>query len=223
MPFWLRVPLGHENHIFSSTFFWHIHTLLGVLFCLKKKYSFWHLLAILCFFFLHLGTFRHFLLLYWTFSSFDTFPPYVLPLLGTSLHLLALFPRIFWQTVWFLNYFFKHFFALSFSFFWLFGTVWHFSEHFGTFWHAIKIQKRPEIKDMAHLIFIFICVGPIWTILDQFGAKFYPFRPLCTIFFYQVGAIWKYLEQFWAIWSFLELFGDIWSCLEPSVVIWSQV
>ena len=62
---------------------------------------------------------------------------------------------------------------------------------------------------MAHLIFIFIFVGPIWTILDQFEAKFHPFRPLWTHFFYHVGAIWKYLEQFGAIWSLLELFGDI--------------
>jgi hypothetical protein len=65
---------------------------------------------------------------------------------------------------------------------------------------------------MAHLIFIFIFVGPIWTILVQFGAKFHPFRPL-----------WKYLEPFSAIWSLLELFGDISSCLEPSVVIWSHL
>ena len=174
--------------------------------------SFGHFMFFL-FVFLHLGTFRHFLLLYWTFSSFDTFPPYVLPLLGTSLHLLALFPRIFWQMVGFLNNFWNPFLPL---FFWLFGTVWHFSEHFGTFWHAIKIQKRPEIKDMAHLIFIFICVGPIWTILDQFGPNSTHLDPFALFFFTK-------LELFGNMWSSFELFGAFWSYLETFEAVWSQV
>ena len=134
-------------------------------------------------------------------------------------HLLTLFP-LFFNT-------FKHFFAPSGTFpphflanGWIFKLIFHTLLpllFFFSFW------KRPEIKNMAHLIFIFIFVGPICTILDQFGDKFHPFRPLWTIFFYHVEAIWKYLEPFWAIWSLLELFGDIWSCLEPSVVIWSHL
>ena len=36
MPFWLRVPLGHENHIFLLLF-WHFHTHFWYFFAFKKN------------------------------------------------------------------------------------------------------------------------------------------------------------------------------------------
>ncbi len=156
------------------------------------------------------GTFCYFIELFHLLTlfplCFNTFKHFFAPSGTFFTHFLA--------NGWIFKLFFYTLLSLDFSF--LFGTVWHFSEHFGSFWHAIKIQKRPEIKNMAHLIFIFIFVGPIWTILDQFGAKFHPFRPLWTHFF-------TTLELLGNIWSSFKLFGAFWSYLETFEAVWSQV
>ena len=169
---------------------------------LVMRTTFWHFQALF-------ATLLNFFI-FWHFSPlcFTTFGHFFAPS-GT-------FPPHFLANSWICKLFFFYNILPLVCFFLLFGAVWYFLEHFGTFWHAIKIQKRPEIKDMAHLIFIFICVGPIWTILDQFGPNSTHLDPFALFFFTK-------LELFGNIWSSFELFGAFWSYLETFEAVWSQV
>ena len=133
MPIWLRFPLGHEKHIFSSSFLTLSYIFCGtfLLFFTFFSYSFWHFLATLCFsftswhFYALLATSMNFLHLWHFFPlCFNTFGYFFAPS-GTFL------PAFSGKRLDFYTNFFYTF--LSLIFLWLFGTFWHFA----IFWHFL--------------------------------------------------------------------------------------
>jgi hypothetical protein len=89
------------------------------------------------------------------------------------LHLLALFSRIFWQTVGFLNYVFNTLLPLVFFF-----SFWKGLALFGTFWLFLAGNKNPKkTRDQKHGpldLYIYLC----WTYLDNFGPIWSQIPPI---------------------------------------------